>query len=240
MGVIIPAILPKSRDDLAEKLARFTGLTDFIQIDVVDGAFAAPASWPYAEGARALGALSGSGAMLPRLGEFKYEIDLMVANPEESLASWVALGASRIAIHAESAAHLSTLIGDFGARFGHERDFAPDLLSLGLAINLDTDVHLIDPYLGQIDYVQFMGIASIGKQGQPFDVRVVDRIRDFKRQHPQMAVQIDGAVTRETAPALLDAGADRLVVGHALLEAPDLRKEFQAFTELTERYGLYG
>jgi pentose-5-phosphate-3-epimerase len=47
MSVIVPAILPTSRDDLDEKLLRLHGLVDAVQVDVVDGRFVTPASWPY-------------------------------------------------------------------------------------------------------------------------------------------------------------------------------------------------
>jgi ribulose-phosphate 3-epimerase len=113
------------------------------------------------------------------------------------------------------------------------------LISLGLAIGAATDPTFVEPFVNDIDYVQFMGIATIGKQGQPFDPRVVDRIRTFKKKHPDIPIQVDGGVTLETAPALLDAGADRLIVGHALRDAPDIRKALAAFNDLTEKYGLY-
>lgn len=239
MGIIVPAILPTSLQDLEEKLTRFEGLVDFIQIDVVDGIFAAPASWPYSGGTKELATLAEEGGSLPKFGTFKFDIDLMVAKPEEVTASWIMLGASHITAHAESTTYLPKLITDFDEKYGHDRDFAPDLIGFGLAIGANTEVALIEPYLGDVDYVQFMGIKRIGHQGEPFDSRVVERVRAFKKKHPEIDVQIDGGVTRETAPALLDAGADRLIVGHALLNALDVKAELGAFEELTQKYGLY-
>lgn len=239
MGAIVPAVLPTSRDDLRAKLARFVGLADFIQIDIVDGAFASPASWPYVGGADELAAIAEKGATLPHLGEFKFDIDLMVADPLVSIRSWIALGASRITVHVESTTYLPRIVEDFNKTYGHERDFAPDLISFGLAIGNETDSAFLEPFIQDIDYVQFMGITTIGKQGLPFDPRVVERVRAFKKKHHDVPVQVDGGVTLETAPALLDAGADRLIVGHALRDAEDVQATFRQFTALIEEYGLY-
>lgn len=239
MGVIVPAVLPNSREDLESKLARFVGLVDVVQIDVVDGAFAAPASWPYTGGAQAFTALANAGGSFPHVADFKFEIDLMAGNPEAELGSWISLGASRITIHVESTTYLPRIVSDFNQKYGHERGFAPDLLSFGFAIGTQTDPALLEPFIKDLDYVQFMGIDTIGKQGMAFNPGVIDRIRAFKRKHPDTPVQVDGGVTLETAPALLDAGASRLIVGHALRDAKDLRKALAAFNELTEKYGLY-
>ncbi|HVX90328.1 MAG TPA: hypothetical protein VHC20_01690 [Candidatus Paceibacterota bacterium] len=239
MGVIVPAVLPASREDLDAKLARFVGLVDTVQLDVIDGSFASPASWPYTSGTKAFEAFVASGGPLPHVADFKFEIDLMTARPEEAIGSWVALGASRITVHLESTTYLPRIVSDFNQKYGHERGFAPDLLSFGFAIGMQANPMLLEPFIKDLDYVQFMGIDVVGKQGMPFDPGVIERVRAFKRAHPDTEVQVDGGVTLETAPALLDAGADRLIVGHALRDASDVAAALRAFTELTEKYGIY-
>lgn len=239
MSVIVPAVLPASKRELDEKLARYVGLAPSIQIDVIDGVFASPASWPYADGVGEIARLAERGQTLPFLDEFKFELDLMVQNPEEVIGSWIALGASRITIHVESTNYPQRIVSDFKVRYGHDRDFTPDLLSFGFALNIDTDIAVIAPFIDDIDYVQFMGIKRIGRQGEPMDKRIIERITTFRRTYPSKEIQIDGGVSNETAPALLAAGADRLVVGSTLLYAPDLKKEFQYLTDLTQQYGRY-
>lgn len=234
MGAIIPAILPKSREDLEAQLLRLQGITDEIQIDIVDGVFARPASWPYAKSDTPLDLDT-----ITELGSFRFEVDLMVTNPGAVLGNWIRAGASRITIHAEAAHQLPELIQEFQVRYGHDKGFAPGLLALGLAVRIDTDTTLIEPYLNQCDYVQFMGIASIGKQGEPFDRRILPKMHAFHRAHPDMPLQVDGGVSLETAPELLRAGASRLVVGSALIKRPNIKEEMKRFTELTQTYGLY-
>lgn len=236
MGVIIPAVLVPSRRDLEETLARLAGLVDAVQVDIVDGRFVGPPTWPYSE-KEELGILEGT-SQFPHLGEFKFEVDLMVENPEEQIGAWVDAGVERILVHIESVRSMERVIETM-KRYGHEKGFAPDLLSLGIAINIDTDIAAIEPYLADTDYVQFMGIKTIGKQGQPFDERVLRKIEAFRKKHPGMPVQVDGAVSEKTAPALLSVGVDRLCIGSALLKAPDIGAALHRFQELAEEYGRY-
>jgi len=239
MSVIIPAILPTSREDLDAKLAQLEGITDEAQVDIVDGRFAAPASWPFDNNASVTEALSRMEHAFSHGGGMRVEMDLMVERPEAEIGPWVQAGANRITVHAESAQRLPQLIADFQARYGHDKDFAPGLLAFGLAINVATDVALIEPYLDACDYVQFMGIRTIGRQGEPFDRSIFARIAAFRRKYPGMPIQVDGGVSLETAPELLTAGVSRLIVGSALWRAPDVRAEYEKFTALTERYGLF-
>src|SRR6185437_15471884 len=227
MSIVVPAILPSSRKDLEEKLARLqpiTSITD-VQIDVVDGRFAAPATWPYTS--------DGFSEMLPLWERFRYDIDLMVADPEAVTGAWIGAGAARLTVHAESTTYVSKLITELTHKFGHEPGLLPNLLSLGLAIGIDTDNALVEQYAEVIDYVQFMGIAKIGVQGQPFDPRVLYKIKSFHKRYPELLIQVDGGVSLQTAPQLLDAGVGRLIVGSALEKAEDVEAEIAKFDALT-------
>ena len=222
---IIPAILPDSAEDLAERLAQLAQVpgVNFVQVDAVDGKFASPASWPYKR---------GRVAQLPALSRYRYDADLMVADPAAEAERFVMLGASRITIHAESALDLGQFLKELRRRLGHEKDFAPDLLSIGLALSLETPLATIEPYIDEVDYVQLMGIKHIGKQRQPFEPRVLPRIEALHRKYPDLPIQIDGGVSLISAPLLVAAGATRLVVGSALFGAPNIAAEYLKFKAL--------
>lgn len=236
MAAIVPAILPTSREDLDSRLLRLHGVTERVQIDVVDGKFVTPASWPYAQHMDVQKLTEES---LPELGSFRFEIDLMAEEPEKAIGPWVRAGATRITVHAETTRNLPGLIKDFQVTYGHDKDFAPGLIAFGLAINLATDTSLIEPYLDQCDYVQFMGIARIGKQGEPFSPDVIPKIHAFHRKYPEMPIQVDGGVSRATAQQLIEVGASRLVVGSAVWNAPDIGAEIKALCDIAETQGLY-
>ena len=240
MAIIVPAILPKSLAELEDRLAKLSGIAEEIQLDIVDGRFAMPASWPYAEDSAEPARMLAEGKLLPKCGEFKYEIDLMSTDPESVTGTWIGLCATRMTIHAESTRFIDRFLGNARNLYGHDKDFAPGLLSIGLSIGMETDSALLEPYLERVDYVQFMGIKTIGRQGEPFDSRVLPKISAFRKKHPKIPVQVDGGVSLETAPKLLEAGASRLIVGSELWRGGNVAEEYKKFLELTERFGLYG
>lgn len=238
MARIIPAVLALSKESLEETLHRLARIpsVDAVQIDVIDGVFAGPANWPYTEQGNALANAFDARCLLPYADRFRFEVDLMVQRPEQVIGGWVAAGVSSVTVHAESVSSLPHFLAEFRATYGHDKDFAPGLISLGLALGLESAVALIEPYLHAIDYVQFMGIAHIGRQGEPFDERVLARIRSFRAAHPHLPIQVDGAATEVTAPQLFSAGASRLIVGHDLLQAKDMAMKFKTLEDIAERY----
>jgi ribulose-phosphate 3-epimerase len=233
MGLVVPAVLPSSRADFAEKLKRFTTIpaVSRIQLDVVDGRFASPMSWPYTA-LQELHTMVRENTMLPHLDRIGYEIDLMCLDAERAAGQWLALGASRLTFHVESLVQVPAFLASVRKKYGDVS------ATFGLAINVASELLLIEPYLDQVEYVQFMGIASIGKQGQLFDKRVVEKIHVFRSQHPDMPVQVDGGVTLLTAPDLVREGVTNLVVGHELLNAADPALLIKKFEALQNPFGV--
>lgn len=232
MGLIVPAVLPSSKEDLEEKLALFTRIPEVsrIQIDVVDEHFASPPSWPYSAPGE-LQTLVERNQMLPALDHIMYEIDLMCLDVEEAADAWLKLGATRLTFHVESAIDLPRLIRDSRGRYG-------DVISFGCALNIASDLSFLEPCLREIQYVQFMGIASIGKQGQPFDRRILEKIRAFHDHHPEVPMQVDGGVSLENAKELLALGVSNLVVGSGILRANDPAAAFAEFEALQSSFGV--
>ena len=253
MGLIVPAVLPTSREDLEEKLALFCRIpmVSRIQIDVVDGLFASPASWPYSPSTKSdlvlgkpqeLEVMMQRGEMLPHLDRIAYEIDLMCLDAERASETWLGLGASRLTFHAESATNLPKLLASSRKRYG-AGGLVSGLVSFGCALNIESDLSLVEqciglPGQGEVGYVQFMGIARIGSQGQLFDKRVLEKIKTFRAQHPEITLQVDGGVSLENAKELLNLGVSNLIVGSAIINAKDPSAVFAKFESLQAPYGV--
>ena len=231
MSIVVPAVLPSSLKDLQGKIALFATLPiDRIQIDVVDGRFAKPASWPY-NAPDEWRKVIAQGTLLPALDRIAYEIDLMCYDAEEVAEAWLALGATRLTFHAESTTDLTRLLASARTRYG-------SIVSYGAAINIASNLALIETSMGEIDYVQCMGIADIGKQGKPFDTRVFEKVIIFHRHHPAMPLQIDGGVSLKNAQKLLAHGVSNLVVGSGILRAKDPAAEIAKFEALQSWFGV--
>jgi ribulose-phosphate 3-epimerase len=233
MRLVAPAVLPASLTDFKEKLAHLGLLKEVsqIQIDVVDGRFASPMSWPYTALQELRAMVSGS-EMLPHLERVTYEIDLMCLDPERAAEAWLTLGASRLTFHAESLVDIGASLDRARARFGDVS------ATFGLALNIASDISLIERYLEHIEYVQIMGIATIGKQGQPFDRRALEKVRALRTSHPDLPIQVDGGVTLEVAKELVSAGVTTLVVGSAILRAKNPAAEIEKFESLQTPFGV--
>ena len=249
MSLVVPAVLPSSYKELQEGIALFAKIPSVsrVQIDVVDGKFASPASWPYSSSTKSdlvldkpqeLQAMAQRGEMLPFLDYISYEIDLMCLDAATVAEMWLALGATRLTFHAESTTDVPRLLSSARKRYGAGAGFASDLVSFGLALNIASDVALIETCIREIEYVQFMGIARIGRQGQPFDQHVFEKVRVFHGRHPEITMQVDGGVSLENAKKLVALGVSNLVVGSGMLRAANPATAFAAFEAFQTPYGV--
>jgi len=239
MQLVTPAILPKSFSELKEKINAIKPHVTKVQLDICDGNYVENKTWPYTGAGPSIEEMFRRGELLPEADTVHYGIDLMVSNPDEVLGDFVLLGATRLIIHFKSTKDFKKTIDLIKEKYGYDKEFAPDLLSVGMAVPIDLDLTEYAPYLQYIDFVQFMGIVNIGKQSQKFDPRVIAKIKDFHKRYPDVCIQVDGGVSLETAPSLLDAGADRLAVGSALFNTPNVGNTIKEFEKLSEHFGVY-
>ena len=218
---IIPAILPRDFAEIEEKTALIKGFAKSLQIDICDGQFVQNATWPYRKDDDSFEKILKEELGMPSWQDFNYEFDLMVNKPEEKAMDWVIAGAARIIIHIGAT-------GDVGKAI----DLVGDKAEIGLALNIDTDLAAVEPYREKIQFIQLMGIDRIGFQHQAFDEKVVGRIKLARIKYPGLPISIDGGVSLETAPHLIAAGADRLVVGSAIFYAENPIDVVQRFKKL--------
>ncbi len=199
---IVPAIIPKSSHHLVDTLSRLT-FSPEIHVDVVDGKFVPFTSWPYEPKGEPI-------EVRKTTDKFTLEVDLMVENPLVSADAWLMSGADMLVFHVE------TINLDAFARFVDSTR-----ISIGVCALNDTPLSVLEPYVEIADYIQLMGIAKIGSQGQPFDERVLERISELKIKFPRHPITIDGSVNKETIAKIAKAGADRFICGSAIVGASD-------------------
>lgn len=210
---IIPAIMPKSYEELESAIALVVSQVPIIQIDIMDGVFVENTSWPFEHGrgrgddadfARIVSEEQG----MPFWEEIDYELDLMVGSADLQFDEWVRLGAKRIVFHIES-------LDDAGGFLERMQDIR-HLVEIGLAFNNDSGAASVIPYLSLVDFVQCMGIARVGFQGEPLDERVFDSIAAIREVVSDLPISVDGGVNMNTIERLRDAGATRFVAGSAV------------------------
>ncbi|HAT68048.1 MAG: hypothetical protein A2481_03605 [Candidatus Yonathbacteria bacterium RIFOXYC2_FULL_47_9] len=219
---IIPAIMPRNYNDLVETMGLFVGVVPLVQLDIMDGKFVPNRTWPYPRD-QFFDAIVREEQGMPHWEDLDFEADLMIENPETWTTKWVSAGARRIIVHIESVQEFEVI-----------RTAVPSLVELGLAINTTTPISAIEPYLDRVEFIQCMGIARIGFQGEGFDERVLEHIRAIRALRPEMPISVDGAVSLETAKRLVEAGATRLVSGSAILKSNDVQEAVDTLKDLVQ------
>lgn len=228
MTEVTPAVLAEDFQELNEKLAKFINTTKIVQVDICDGKFTPSISWPMqAKDQLSVQSILDEEDGLPFWDKIDYEFDLMVLNAHKKFDFFARLGAKRIVFHLEAETE-----SDFKDFLESLDPYLKDNIEIGLAINTATDIEKLSPFINCIDFIQCMGIENIGFQGEPFDDRVIDQIKNIKEKYPEMKISVDGSVNEETAPLLIEAGASRLVIGSALMQSYDIREKIEEFKNL--------
>ncbi len=215
---IIPAILPHRYYDIRDNVEKVYGAVDTVQVDFVDGNFAANRTWWFnGKNEDTLAAFLSQEEGLPHWQEMNYEFDLMIKDPLSQIDTFIALGPSKIIFHVESLDQEKTL-----QYFESLPEIVRSTITFGMAIGIETDPSLVAPYTDYIDTIQCMGIQNVGFQQQAFDPRAIEQVRKAKALFPDKHISVDGAVSLANAVQLAEAGADTLVVGSAVFLSDDI------------------
>lgn len=203
---VIPAIIPDSLEHLKSRLKDVRGVVRRVQVDVMDGTYAPPHTWPYTGTETETPEAAKTALALPYWQEFDFEIDLLVKHPERRIDEWALAGASTIIIHAESTERMDEIVRECRGR----------RIEIGIAMKPSCAIEVIEPYITQALFVQVMGSERIGYHGVGLQDEAIEKIRAIHARWPRLPVGIDIGVTLETLPVLCEAGATRFVAGSAV------------------------
>ncbi len=196
----IPALLVASAEEAEQKL-RSLGSPRFVQLDILDQTLVKNRSW-------ADPAFFATRRM-PLL-----ELHLMVADPLSHLKRWQRVpSVKRVYWHVEAPIDHATVIA-YAKRKGWD---------VGLAINPDTPLTSLVPWLRSIDSVLVMGVTP-GWSGQSLAPRAKKTLEDLHTLAPRLSLAFDGGVTLRNAAGIAKRGAARLCLASALFQTSDPKK----------------
>lgn len=204
MPEVIPSILVKTREELAEKIIAVEPYVERAHLDIADGIFVPNMT------IRGLDEMEGLDTKL------KIEVHLMVSKPENHIVHWLETLADKFVFHIEATGRAQEVIDAV-----KEADKA-----VGIALNPQTPVSKIEPFIDQIDFVHFMTVEP-GFYGSKFVESVIDKIKEFHFLYPDKPIEVDGGVTPETTSKLVEAGATILVVGSYIWKSNDISKAIE-------------
>lgn len=219
---VVPAIIPHTREQLTEEIRKVASFADLVQIDISDGLFVPTKTWPY--NARDLDffeKLKAEEEGWPRWEDLEFEIHLMIKNPEDTVLDWIHTGASSIIAHIESTDNFQKVID-----ICRENN-----VSVGVAIKPMTDDSKLSPFASQVDFIQVMGSDMLGKHGVELENEAVDKIKSLRNAYPERIIAIDIGVNIETRDILIEAGANKLISGGAILESDNPEEVFEELSQ---------
>jgi ribulose-phosphate 3-epimerase len=201
---IAPSILAADFSRLGEQVAETERAgAQRIHVDVMDGHFVPNLS---------MGPVVVEG-LRPQT-RLPLEVHLMVEAPANFVDGFVKAGADTLIVHHEVLPDPRPLLQRIRGLGKH----------VGLAVNPDHPIDVLEPFLGEIDLALCMTVHP-GFGGQPFIPESPERIRRLRqlieRHNPRCELEVDGGVDVHTAPTAVAAGANVLVIGTGIFRYPE-------------------
>ena len=85
-------------------------------------------------------------------------------------------------------------------------------IKVGLAINPNTDINEIKPFINDIDLILVMSVYP-GKGGQTFIESSIDKIKEIRKINKDIIISVDGGINNTNINKIKEAGASICVVG---------------------------
>jgi pentose-5-phosphate-3-epimerase len=239
---IVPSKPFKNYEDISSLAAQAKGRLERIQVDICDGDYVKNVSWPFTEYSKEEFSLMANGRKfadgdlhMPEPYDINYTADLMCTNPEKYIDTLVQYGFDEIIIHWRSirdSKQQQELLLNLGTSY---------LLSLIIAVDIKTEIEEVKNFFKkyarnytQLYGIQVMGILNIGMQGQKFEGKSLEIVKEFRNFFDKELVfdeqgkkwedgkyyeiLFDGGIEEDNFQQIKNAGVDVFCVGHLLTE----------------------
>ena len=153
------------------------------------------------------------------------DVHYMIVHPEQYIKQTAKLGAMMMNVHLEACVHLHRTVQEI-----HQAG-----MKAGVTLNPSTPVCLLEDIINDVDMVLLMSVNP-GFGGQTFIENTIKKVRQLRQliadRESKTLIEIDGGVQNETAPRLVEAGADVLVAGSYVFGNPTPEKAISTLRAL--------
>jgi len=181
--------------------------SDFVHIDIMDGHFVPNITF-------------GPDMVEQIYNQTDLFIDthLMIESPEDYIDKFAKAGSDILTFHYES--NEDKIIDIIEIIKNNE-------VKVGLAINPNTNVDKIKPYLSSVDLILQMTVEP-GFGGQKFNVETLHNIKRLSawRDNYNLSyfIEVDGGINKDTAKLCIEYGADTMIIGSSFIESSNKKK----------------
>ena len=208
---VAPSILSADFVNLERDIKKVS-TADYLHVDVMDGAFVPNITIgiPVVQSIR-------------KCTDMFLDVHLMVEKPVRYIEDFAKAGSDLLSVHLEA---------------DHPRHIAEALRKMeeckvkkAVALRPITSANAILPYIEELDMVLVMTVEP-GFGGQAFMESQLETIRQVRaiieKYNPACELEVDGGIAPDTAPLVIEAGANVLVAGSAVYGAADIPAAIQA------------
>ncbi len=187
---------------------------EYLHLDVMDGMFVPNISFgiPVIKSLR-------------KISEMVFDVHLMINDPIRYIKPFHEAGADIITFHYESCEN--------------QQEVIDAIHSLGIraamSIKPKTPPFVLEPFIEKLDMVLVMTVEP-GYGGQKFIESTVGNIEGvadmISRKNPSCELEVDGGITLENLPLVVEKGANVIVAGSSVFGATDINKavaDFKSF-----------
>ena len=158
------------------------------------------------------------------------DVHLMITDPDKYIPAFAEAGAAMLTIHAEATVHLDRTLNFIRSQN----------VLVGVSLNPATPVCSVQHVLGLADMLLIMTVNP-GFGGQKFIPYTLEKVRQARRMieegNHRCVIEVDGGIDIETAPKVIKAGAEVLVAGSAIFNAPDPGRKVMELLEVAGSVG---
>ena len=214
--LIAPSMLSANFGNLASDIEMVNNSeADLFHLVIMDGLFVPNISY----GFPVVKAIS-------ELAKKPMDAHLMIVDPDRYIERFAKEGVKYLSVHIEACTHLHRTI----------QNIKECGMKAGVALNPHTPAYMIKEIIADTDFVLVMSVNP-GFGGQSFIASSLNKIREIRdmasKAAPNLLIEVDGGVSKENAPLLVEAGADILVAGNSIFSKSSPSEAIKELKQLT-------